>query len=92
MRDKLHGVMLQRAERMRVNWVGGEQNCQTDIAHDSCPSDNVDSIPTETQNHEEIEEYITISEAGEYSNNISDILEHQISALQLELHNMKSDH
>ena len=28
----------------------------------------------------------------ENSNNISDILEHQVSALQLELHNMKSDH
>ena len=64
MRDKLHGVLLQRAERMRVNWVGGEQNCQTDIAHDSCPSDNADSIPTETQNHEEKEVYRTISEAG----------------------------
>ena len=51
MRDKLQGVLLQRSERIRVSWVGGEQNCQTDIAHDSCPSDNVDSIPTETQNH-----------------------------------------
>ena len=26
MRDKLHGVLLLCAERMRVNWVGGEQN------------------------------------------------------------------
>ena len=92
MRDELHGVLLQRAEKMRVSWVEGEQSCQTDIAHDSCPSDDVDLIPTETQNHEGKEVCKTISEAGENSHNISDILEHQVSALQLELHNMKSDH
>ena len=53
--------------------------------------DNADSIPGETQHSEKKVEYRTISENEGNSGNNSDNLENQISDLQCELNNMRSD-
>ena len=77
--------------------IEDEQDCHTDIAHDSCSddylssSDNADSIPGETQHSEKKVEYRTISENEGNSGNNSDNLENQISSLQCELNDMRSD-
>ena len=97
MSNRLHDELLQHTERMGMKSIEDEQDCHTDIAHDSCSddylssSDNADSIPGETQHSEKKVEYRTISENGGNSSSNSDNLENQISSLQCELNDMRSD-
>ena len=52
---------------MRESGIEGEQDYQSDIAHDSCPNDDADFAPTETQGHRGNRVCKSISEAGEDS-------------------------
>ena len=59
--------MVYRCRSMRESGIEGEQDYQSDIAHDSCPNDDADFAPTETQGHRGNGVCKSISEAGEDS-------------------------
>ena len=64
--------------------IEDKQDYQADIANDSCPNNDADFKPTETQGFRGKEVCGSINEAGGDSKNIKGSLEHQVSDLQLE--------